>query len=186
MPRARAAAASAWAWLPAEAATTPRAQPLSPSAASLAETPRTLNEPERCRFSALSTTVPPARSDSVREERIGVRRANSSTAGRAARTSSGVTVTSVGEGEDRLDLHLRAERQGGHADRAARGGIVREVAAVRLVDVGERADVGDEDAHAHGVVERGARGGGDDGQVVQAAARLVADRALDELAGAGV
>ena len=92
--RARpAAAASAWAWLPALAATTPSAQPSSPSAASLAATPRTLNEPVRCRFSAFSATVPPARSENVRVESIGVRRATVSTAARAARTSRAVTLT---------------------------------------------------------------------------------------------
>ena len=91
-PRAAAAAASAWAWLPAEAATTPLAQPSSPSVASFAATPRTLNEPVRCRFSAFSTTVPPARSENVRVERIGVRRATVSAAARAALTSRAVTI----------------------------------------------------------------------------------------------
>ena len=80
-------AASAGNHAQALAATTPLAQPASPSAASLAATPRTLNEPVRCRFSALSTTVPPARSENVRVERIGVRRATVSTAARAAWTS---------------------------------------------------------------------------------------------------
>ena len=95
-PRMRAAAARAWAWLPAEAATTPRAQPSSPSAASLAATPRTLNDPVRCRFSALSTTVPPARSENVRVDRIGVRLATVPTACRTARTSASVTVAVAG------------------------------------------------------------------------------------------
>ena len=45
----------------------------------------------RCRFSAFSTTVPPARSENVRVERIGVRRATVSTAARAALTSLAVT-----------------------------------------------------------------------------------------------
>src|SRR4051794_13740506 len=117
MPRALAAAASACAWLPADAATTPRAQPCSPSAASLADTPRTLNEPLRCRFSALNAIVPPASSDKVRDDSIGVRRANASTAARAAWTSSAVTrsaaeaVISVRERQDRVDLHVGAERQ---------------------------------------------------------------------------
>ena len=92
MPICAAPAASAWAWLPAQAATTPLVQ-ASPSAASLAATPRTLNEPVRCRFSAFSTTVPPARSLNVRVDRIGVRRATVSTAARAALTSLAVTIT---------------------------------------------------------------------------------------------
>ena len=74
-----------------DAATTPLLHP-SPSAASLAATPRTLKEPVRCRFSALSTTVPPARSLNVRVDRIGVRRATFSTAARAAVTSLAVTL----------------------------------------------------------------------------------------------
>ncbi len=93
MPICAAAAASAWPWLPALAATTPLAALRRPSAASLAATPRTLKEPVRCRFSALSTTVPPARSLNVRVERIGVRRATVSTAARAASTSLAVTLT---------------------------------------------------------------------------------------------
>ena len=110
-PRARAAAARLCAWLPAEAATTPREQPSSPSAASLAATPRTLNEPVRWRFSAFSDTTPPVRSEIVRDESTGVRRAIASTAGRAAATSSAVTSASVRQREHRVDLDLGAERQ---------------------------------------------------------------------------
>src|ERR671916_625320 len=176
-PRIRAAAASACAWLPAEAVTTPLAHPCSPSAASLAATPRTLNEPVRCRFSALSTTSPPATSENVREDSTGVRRAISPTAGRAARMSA-----SVGERKDRVDLDLGPERKRGHADRGARGRVALEVRLVRLVDVGEHGDVGDVDAHPHRVRQRRARRLGDDRQVVEAAAGLVADVALDELA----
>ena len=95
MPRAAAAAASACAWLPAEAATTPRAQPSSPSVASLLATPRTLKDPVRWRFSAFSATVPPARSENVRVDSIGVRRATVWTAARAARTSLAVTLMSA-------------------------------------------------------------------------------------------
>ena len=87
----RAAAASACAWLPAEAPTTPAAQPSSPRAVSFAPAPRTLKEPVRCRFSAFSATMPPARSENVRVERMGVRRAVVATPARAARTSSAVT-----------------------------------------------------------------------------------------------
>src|SRR3954453_7007636 len=86
-----ATAASACAWLPADAATTPAAHPLAPRAASLAPTPRTLKEPVRWRFSAFSATTPPARSENVRVERTGVRRAVEATAGRAAPMSSAVT-----------------------------------------------------------------------------------------------
>ena len=138
-PRARAPAASACAWLPAEAPTTPAVQP-SPSAASLAATPRILNEPVRCRFSALSATTPPARSEIVREDRIGVRRAIVSTAGRAAATSIGRdSAHQSGTARIASISTSRPQRQRGHADRAAGRRIAQEVGAVRLVDVLERA-----------------------------------------------
>ena len=90
-PIMRAAAASDCAWLPAEAATTPALQPSMPSAASFAPAPRTLKEPVRWRFSAFSATMPPARSEIVRVESIGVRRAVVATASRAASMSRPVT-----------------------------------------------------------------------------------------------
>src|SRR3954471_15228318 len=90
-PIVRAASATAWAWLPAEAATTPALQPCSPSAASFAAVRRALNEPVLWRFSAFSATMPPARSEIVRVESTGVRRAIVPTAARAAATSRPVT-----------------------------------------------------------------------------------------------
>src|SRR4051794_18912988 len=193
MPYSRAAAATAWAWLPAEAHTTPRARPSGPSAASFAAAPRTLKEPLRWRFSAFRATTPPARSEIVREDSTGVRRASASTAGRAASTSSAVTSERAGEAigsvrqrEDRVHLDLGAERQRCDADRRARGRFGWEVAPVRLVDVAEDRDVGDVDRHAHGVLERRAGRGRDHGEVVEATPRLVADRALDELPGVRV
>jgi hypothetical protein len=70
-PSSRAACASAWAWLPALAATTPFAQP-SPRRCTFAAAPRTLNEPVRWRFSAFSATGTPRRSVSVADGRTGV------------------------------------------------------------------------------------------------------------------
>ena len=107
-PRAAAAAASPCAWLPADAATTPFAQPASPSAASFAAAPRTLNEPVRWRFSAFSTTVPPARSEIVRVDSTGVRLATRSTSGRAAAIVAAETRLSVRDGKDRVDLDVGA------------------------------------------------------------------------------
>jgi hypothetical protein len=66
------------------------------------------------------------------------------------------------------------------------GGLGLEVGAVGLVDVLEDGDVGDVDRHPHGVGELGARCGRDDGQVLQAPAGLIADRALDQLARIGI
>src|SRR3954466_5235464 len=166
IPRAAAAVATAWAWLPADAATTPFAQPSCPSTASLLATPRTLNEPVRWRFSAFSTTVPPARSENVRVDRIGVRRATASTAARAARTSSA-------ESDDCIHLDLSPERQRRHADGGARRRLGLEVGGVRLVDVIERRDVGHVDADADGVLQLPAGRRGDDRQVVEHPPRLV-------------
>ena len=59
--RARRVNATACAWLPAEATTTPGHAP-SPSAASFADAPRILNDPVRWRFSALRTTREPVSS----------------------------------------------------------------------------------------------------------------------------
>src|SRR5690348_12840960 len=125
-PRTRAAYASAWPWLPAEPVTTPPLQP-SPSAASLDSAPRSLNDPVRWRFSALRATVAPHSSEIVREERTGVRRTTSATAARARSTSG------VGHCHDRIDLHLGALGQAGHADRNARRGVGLEVLLVDLV-----------------------------------------------------
>ena len=54
-----AAKATPWAWLPALAATTPRARSASDSLAIRKSAPRTLNDPVRCRFSHFRKTGPP-------------------------------------------------------------------------------------------------------------------------------
>src|SRR5215207_9494852 len=89
---------------------------------------------------------------------------------------------SAGPRHDRVDLNLRAERQGGDADRRARRRLGGEEAVVRLVDRGEHAHVGDVDAHPHRVGQLRSGGRAHDLQVLQAAARHVADRTLDERA----
>jgi hypothetical protein len=50
-----------------------------------------LKEPVRWRFSAFSATTPPARSENVRVESTGVRRAVVAAPSRAAATSAAVT-----------------------------------------------------------------------------------------------
>ena len=74
MPRERAATATAWAWLPALAATTPASSSAGSSAAIRLCAPRILNEPVRCRFSALSATVAPTRREISPAGTTGVRR----------------------------------------------------------------------------------------------------------------
>jgi hypothetical protein len=134
MPRARAAYATAWAWLPALPHTTPASQ-RSPSEAILANAPRSLNDPVRWRFSALSATGIPVRSASVRELSTGVSRMISPPASAARWTSWSETdprpppagpwliaVVSVRERHHRVHLHLRAPRKRGHPDRHASRG----------------------------------------------------------------
>src|SRR6185503_15973541 len=191
-PRACAACAHAHAWLPALPAVTPRAQ-RSPRAASLFSAPRILNEPVRWRFSAFSTTSVPARRLTVSDGTTGVCRAMSATACRARSMSAASTVRSeagtviagrsVRQCDDRVHLDLRAAGQGGDADRRAGRRVGLEVGAVDLVDLGERRDVRDVDRHAHGVAERDAGLPAHGRQVLEALARLVAERALDERAG---
>src|SRR4051812_20461062 len=165
-PRTRAACARAHAWLPALPAVTPRAQP-SPSAASLFSAPRTLNDPVRWRFSALSATDAPVRSPSVSDGSTGVRLATSATAARARATASAVTVcgrsavatASVGQRDDGVDLDLGAERERRDADRGpGRRGGARERAG-GPVDPREAPQGDEEDREVERVGPRRARGG---------------------------
>src|SRR4051812_30867650 len=192
-PRVRAACAHAQPWLPALPAVTPRAQ-RSPRAASLFSAPRILNDPVRWRFSAFRTTAALVESLSVCDGSTGVWRTTSATAARARAMSAASTVcsgarapiaseASVRQRDDRVHLDLRSTGQGGDADRRARGRVGLEVGAVDLVDLRERRDVRHVDRHPHSVRERDARLRADRRQVLQALARLIADRALDERTG---
>src|SRR3954452_5076928 len=82
-PSSRAAHATAWPWLPALAATTPAASSSGSRLESLTYAPRILNEPVRCRFSALRLTGRPASRDSVSDGKTGVTRATPSSRSRA-------------------------------------------------------------------------------------------------------
>src|SRR5262245_4195787 len=94
-PRWPAANATPWAWLPALAATTPRARSASESREILLKAPRTLNEPVRCRFSHFRKTGPAKASESTREWSTGVSEITSWTIFRCAVTSSGLTPPGV-------------------------------------------------------------------------------------------
>ncbi len=72
-PAAPATSATASPWLPPDTATTPAARSVSVSDASLASTPRGLNDPARCRCSSLSSTGAPRAADSPGEGTVGVR-----------------------------------------------------------------------------------------------------------------
>ena len=103
-------------------ATTPSSHAL-PNEAILASAPRILNEPVRWRFSAFIATVIPTRSLSVRELSSGVSRMTPVPASAARRMSSAdgsagrwIEAGSASKRHHRVHLHLRAARQGRHAD----------------------------------------------------------------------
>src|SRR5258706_16467988 len=95
MFRICAAAATPWAWLPEENATTP------PRAAcgiddSLLKAPRNLNDPVRCSISGFRNTLVPARSSSAGEDNNGVRTAM----GASTRAAASISTELTGRVED--------------------------------------------------------------------------------------
>src|SRR3954452_16031039 len=92
VPSRSAASATPCAWLPALAATTPAARSAGVSREIRTYAPRILNDPARWRFSHLSATGPPTRSDSGRDVSTGVSRATSPRSSRAASMSARVTT----------------------------------------------------------------------------------------------
>ena len=91
MLRIFAAAATPWAWLPEEYATTPPPWLSCGIAERRLKAPRNLNEPVRCSISAFRNTLVPTRSSSTGEDNSGVRTANRATTRAAASISDGVT-----------------------------------------------------------------------------------------------
>ena len=148
-PALAAARATALAWLPA----LPRRRRLrsAPSAASFAGAPRILNDPVRCRFSALSTTDrrPRARRASTRpaprapddgvDDRPDPRDVGAVTP-RAAHQPDSATMASIST--------FGAPRQRGDPDRHAGGGLPGKYSRVGLVDLPEGPHVGDVDRAA--------------------------------------
>src|SRR4051812_23684081 len=88
MPSTCAASATPWAWLPADAATTPCRRSWSESREIRTYAPRALNEPVRWRFSHLSCTGPSASAESQRDSSIGVSIATPRSTSRAASMSA--------------------------------------------------------------------------------------------------
>src|SRR3984957_792549 len=91
MFRIFAAAATPWAWLPDENATTPPARAPSGIDDSLLKAPRNLNDPVRCSVSGLRNTLVPTRSLSAGDDSSGVRTANAEIARAAASISAELT-----------------------------------------------------------------------------------------------
>src|SRR4051794_7905607 len=90
IPASRAAHATACPWFPALAATTPATRSASLSVAILFSAPRSLKEPVRWRFSALSRISRPAIREKVSEPNTGVSRTTPTMRARAASTSARV------------------------------------------------------------------------------------------------
>src|SRR3954451_11474936 len=97
MLRIFAAAATPWAWLPDENATTPPPRSACGIEDSLLKAPRNLNDPVRCSISGLRKTRAPVRWSSAGEDNSGVRTANG--ASTAAAWSISDDVTGRGEME---------------------------------------------------------------------------------------
>ncbi len=74
MPSREAWRATAWAWLPADMATTPARRSASVSSARRFAAPRSLKEPMACRFSSLSVTCAPVARLTAWDGSAGVRR----------------------------------------------------------------------------------------------------------------
>src|SRR3984893_6297289 len=86
-----AAAATPWAWLPDENATTPPPRASCGIDDSLLKAPRNLNDPVRCSISGFRKTLVPARSSSAGDDNSGVRTANGARTRAAASTSVELT-----------------------------------------------------------------------------------------------
>ena len=95
-PAERAANATAWAWFPADGATTPAARSASVSERILLYAPRILNEPVFWRFSNFRKTSPAHWCENVSDRSVVVRWATPSSASAAALMSS---MVGTGGGE---------------------------------------------------------------------------------------
>src|ERR1700704_4480413 len=104
MLRIFAAAATPWAWLPEENATTPPPRAACGIADSLLKAPRNLNEPVRCSISGFRNTLVPARSLRTGEDNNGVRIAKGAST-RAAASISAALTGKIGERSAIPDLY---------------------------------------------------------------------------------
>src|SRR3982750_3685715 len=111
MLRIFAAAATPWAWLPEENATTPPPRLACGIEDSLFKAPRNLNEPVRCSISGFKKTFVPARSSSTGNDNSGVRTANGATTLAAASISA--ALTGMVEGGSVINLLYRGAGSAG-------------------------------------------------------------------------
>src|ERR1700675_4576622 len=94
MLRICAAAATPWAWLPDENATTPPLRLSCGIDESLLKAPRNLNDPVRCNISGFRNTLVPARSLRTGGDNSGVRTAN----GASTRAAASISAELTGKG----------------------------------------------------------------------------------------
>ena len=88
IPASPACRATAWAWLPADMATTPARRSAAVSRAMRLAAPRSLNEPIACRLSSLSVTCAPVARLTASEYSEGVRMTRPAIRAAAACTSA--------------------------------------------------------------------------------------------------
>src|SRR3979409_2097177 len=134
-----AAAATPWAWLPDEKATTPPPRASSGIEDSLLKAPRNLNEPVRCSISGFRKTLVPARSLRTGDDNNGVRTANGAST-RAAASISAALTDKIGERSAIPDLY-RGPQYAGKGSGDKTGVFHRELYRLAFRLLG--ADVGD-------------------------------------------
>src|ERR1700732_145827 len=109
MFRIWAAAATPWAWVPEETATTPPPRALIGIDDNLLKAPRNLNEPVRCSTSGLRKTFVPTRSLRTGGDNSGVRTAN----GASTRAAASISAELTGKGNIVMDSLYRVPRPAG-------------------------------------------------------------------------
>src|ERR1035437_1925231 len=111
MFRICAAAATPWAWLPDENATTPPLRAPCGIDDSLLKAPRNLNDPVRCSISGFRKTLVPMRSSRTADDSSGVRTANGAST-RAAASISAELTGRIEDGSVMRDLYRVAQHAG--------------------------------------------------------------------------
>src|SRR5882724_316726 len=117
MSRMWAAAATPWAWLPDENATTPPLREFIGIDDSLLKAPRNLNDPVRCSISGFRNTFAPTRSLRAGDDSSGVRTAK----GASTRAAASMSAELTGNAEDGSTMRelYRVTRQPGKASAKA-------------------------------------------------------------------
>src|SRR5207253_1237959 len=131
---------------------------------------------------------PPARKDPQRLVRIGARDPEAGpTYDQEPPAITGSVPTRLSlVGRDDVDFYARVFGQARHLHGGSRGVGLREILSVNLVDRAEVVHVGEKDRGADDVGERAIGGFEQRADVVEDAARLLGDAALDHLSRRGI